>query len=115
MQNVYEVGERVRVYDTPFHARQAEHGQPGPSGRPAVIEREMPYDPGHYDVTFSDGAEPASAFVTADYLNPLALIRAGLEAEAARREHAGLAAAEEATGHAAAAKQLRALAAATKK
>jgi len=114
MQNVYEVGEAVRVYDTPFHARQAEHGQPGPSGRSAVIDREMPSDPGHYQVSFAEG-EPASAIVTADYLNPLALIRAGLEAEAARREQAGLAAAEEATGHASAAKQLRAQAAQTKK
>jgi hypothetical protein len=92
MENQYHGGDVVRVYDGPYWRSQAEHvgDAPESASRPATIVREMPYEPGDYEVEFTDGAEPASAYVTAHVLMLVSDVEA---AKAARAERAMKAAA----------------------
>ena len=55
-----------------------------------MIVRAMPNEPGDYEVEYSDGAEPSTAYVTAHVLMLVADVEA---AKAARAERAAKAAA----------------------
>lgn len=70
MQTSFSQGDAVRVYDTPDNRARAEHTGADVRSRPAVVEREMPYDAGRFQVAFADGAEPTSAIVSDEYLLP---------------------------------------------
>lgn len=92
MQTQYQAKDKVLVFDGPFWRAEAEHGNngaPASASRAAVIERQMP-DADDYEVTFTDGAEPAQAFVDVHVLMLASDVKA---AKAARAERAAKAAA----------------------
>jgi hypothetical protein len=61
-------GQAVSVFDTPFlRAENQFHGASYPS-RPATIAHVLADEAGTYEVSYTDGAEPASAYVTSDVL-----------------------------------------------
>ncbi len=117
----YAAGDRVTVYVNAYMRSKAEAGQ-GDTGRSATIVgpapsnsrvpdghggwTDGPPDPNTYEVTFTDGQEPSSAFVSGDYLLAPAAIRAALTARAAEATRTSQAASDEAARHAAEAKRL---------
>jgi hypothetical protein len=66
----YQAGDAVRVFDGPFWRQQLLVGTaPASASRPATIVRQMP-DATDYQVEFTDGQQPAEAFVDAQVLLP---------------------------------------------
>jgi hypothetical protein len=70
MQTSYNAGDAVRVYETPGNRARAEFGESGVPARAATVTREHPNDPGAFELAYTDGAEPATAYVAADVLLP---------------------------------------------
>ena len=67
-EQTFTKGQAVSVFETAFLRAEVEHHAASYPSRPATIAHVLADEAGTYEVSYTDGAEPASAYVTRDVL-----------------------------------------------